>query len=103
MMTANKFLRRFFVASSTFNDEAAQFADENKIHLTDGAAFIDKVLARSAADQQRLLDVATERDYLTPSCPSCGSKRIRRENKRSQSSPHISRRRSCIARICETN
>jgi restriction system protein len=85
VMAANKFRRGIFVASSTFNDEATQFAEVNKIHLINGAAFIDKVLARPAADQQRLLDVATEGDYLTPSCPSCGIKLISRENKKSQS------------------
>jgi len=85
VMTASKIARGTFVAASTFNEEASQFAQENKIHLIDGAGFIEKMLIRPAADQQRLLEVATEGDYLVPSCPSCGVKLVKRENKKDKS------------------
>jgi restriction system protein len=61
-----------FVTSSTFNDEATRFGSENRIYLLDGREFLKRILGRSVADQNRLLEVATEGDYLTPSCPFCG-------------------------------
>lgn len=82
VMTANKLSRGIFMTTSTFNGEATTFALENKIHLIDGAAFLAKILSRPEADRQRLLEVATEGDYLTPSCPSCGIKLAKRENKK---------------------
>ena len=85
VMTDMKVNRGTFVTSSTFNDEARRIARENKIHLVDGQALLDQILKRSGVDQQRLLAVATEGDYLTPSCPSCGIKLVRRENKKDRS------------------
>jgi len=85
VMTATKVTRGVFVTSSTFNDEATRFASENRIHLLDGREFLKGILGRSVADQNRLLEVATEGDYLTPSCPSCGSKLVDRENKKDKS------------------
>lgn len=82
VMTASKLSRGVFVASSTFNGEAKRFAAENRIHLLDGQRFLANILGRPPADQARLLQVATEGDYLTPSCPSCGIKLVRREQKR---------------------
>jgi restriction system protein len=86
VMTDMKVERGVFVTSSMFNDEAGRIAHENRIHLIDGPAFLEQILKRSAADQQRLLSVATEGDYLTPSCPSCGTKLVRRESKKDRSS-----------------
>jgi len=85
VMTASKLSRGVFVASSTFNVEATRFAAENQIHLLDGRRFLNKILERSPLDQKQLLKVATEGDYLTPSCPSCGIKLIKRENRKDNS------------------
>ncbi|TAK43998.1 MAG: hypothetical protein EPO27_13610 [Betaproteobacteria bacterium] len=85
VMTAKAVPRGTFVTASTFNAEAERFANENRIHLIDGAGLLKRILGRSTEDQQRLLKVATEGDYLTPSCPNCGSKLVRRENKKDQS------------------
>jgi restriction system protein len=82
VMTANKLSRGLFVASSTFNEEATRFAAENRIDLIDGRRFLEKILERPPAEQAQLLKVATEGDYLTPSCPNCGIKLVRRENRR---------------------
>lgn len=84
VMTDMKVGRGTFVTSSTFNEEARRIAAENGIHLIDGQGFLEQILKRSPEEQQRLLAVATEGDYLTPSCPSCGIKLLRRENKKDQ-------------------
>jgi restriction system protein len=85
VLTAGKLPRGVFVTSSTFNDEATRFAAENQIHLLDGRRFLNKIMERPPADQTRLLTVATEGDYLTPSCPSCGIKLIKRESRKDKS------------------
>lgn len=85
VMTAKGVPRGTFVTASTFNEEAERFANENRIHLIDGAGLLTRILERSPADQERLLKVATEGDYLTPSCPNCGTKLVRRENKKERS------------------
>ncbi|OGA69349.1 MAG: hypothetical protein A3F77_13545 [Betaproteobacteria bacterium RIFCSPLOWO2_12_FULL_67_28] len=85
VMTANGVQRGTFVTASTYNDQADQFARDNRIHLIDGAGLLQRILERPPADQERLLRVATEGDYLTPSCPSCGTKLVRRENKKDRS------------------
>ena len=86
VMTDRKVTRGIFVTSSTFNDEARRIATENRIQLLEGADFLRRILERSPEDQQRLLKVATQGDYLTPTCPSCGIKLLKRENKKTQSS-----------------
>lgn len=80
-MTAAKVGRGTFVTSSRFSLEAVNFADQNKIHLIDGAEFIRRILARPTPEQQELLEFATSGDYKTPSCPSCGKKLIERRGK----------------------
>lgn len=85
VMTAKGVPRGTFVTASMFNADADRFANENRIHLIDGAGLLTRILERSPADQERLLKVATEGDYLTPSCPNCGTKLVRRENKKDQS------------------
>ena len=85
VMTAKGVQRGTFVTASTFNDQAEQFAKENRIHLIDGEGLLKRIRERSPADQERLLKVATEGDYLTPSCPSCGTKLAERKNKKDQS------------------
>lgn len=85
VMTAKGVTRGIFVTASTFNYEAERFAKENRIHLIEGAGLLKRILERTPEDQERLLKVATEGDYLTPSCPSCGTKLVKRENRKDRS------------------
>lgn len=84
-MTAEGIPRGIFVTSSYFNDEARRFARGNRIYLIDGKQLVEKIVARSDTDKQRLMNVATEGDYLTPSCPSCGTKLVKRKNRKDNS------------------
>jgi len=81
VMASTNIPRGVFVTSSCFSREAECFATDNGIHLLDGAAIVSKILARPPADRDRLLNIATEGAYLTPSCPSCGIKLVSRRNK----------------------
>lgn len=68
-----------FFASGGFTSEAIAFAADNPLTLITGEEFLKTILALPEAAQQRLLAVATEGDYLAPSCPSCGTKMIKRD------------------------
>lgn len=67
-----------FVTTSEYTDDARQFAAQNNIHLIDGPDLLAKILATPEADQRALLQLATEGDFTTPTCPSCGLKMVER-------------------------
>jgi len=85
VITAAKVPRGVFVSSSVFTYEAAQFAAQHPIHLLDGPGLLAKIEERPVADQQRLLAIATEGDYLTPTCPHCGVKMVQRQRRKDDS------------------
>lgn len=72
-----------FMTTSDFTQEAKQFATDhnNKLFLINGEKFVSMLLKLPALSQKKLLDFATEGDYKTPSCPSCGIKLFKRTGK----------------------
>jgi len=81
VMTHNKVQTGVFLTTAQFTDEAVAFAKNNKIALVDGEQFLQKILALPSEAQSDLLTTATEGDWTTPSCPSCGVKMVAREGK----------------------
>lgn len=75
----------YFMAPMGFTDEARAFARENRITLLDGPLFLAMIEQLPAATGQRLLAFATEGDWTTPSCPSCGEKMVSRKKKSNNS------------------
>jgi len=71
------------MATSTFSDDAQQFAKahNDKLFLIDGAKFVSLLSALPRDKRKQLLEFATEGDYTTPSCASCGIKMVRRSGK----------------------
>lgn len=71
------------MTTSTFSDDAREFAKahSNKLFLIDGAKFVSMLLLLAEDKQRLLLDFATDGDYTTPSCASCGIKMVRRSGK----------------------
>lgn len=67
-----------FITTSTFVPEARSFGIANKIDLIDGERLVELINARSPAERSRILAVATDGDYLTPTCVACGIKMVRR-------------------------
>lgn len=59
--------------------QAVAFAKDHRIVLGTGDEFLAKFEALSDVSRRRLLDVALEGDWTTPSCPSCGTKMVRRQ------------------------
>lgn len=72
-----------FMTTSDFTNEAKQFAADhnNKLFLINGEKFVSMILKLPKLTQKKILAYATEVDYKTPSCPSCGIKLLRRAGK----------------------
>jgi restriction system protein len=71
--------RGIFLTTSIYTKEALAFAKDNPIFLIDGEKFFSMISKLSSEAQKRLLDIATEGEYLIPSCPSCGIKMVERK------------------------
>lgn len=82
VMSHEKIPKGFFMASGAYSNDAKEIAKANRITLIDGVMLLAMIKRLPADGQQRLLDLATEGDYTTPSCPSCGVKMLRKTSKR---------------------
>lgn len=80
VMTAKKVGRGFFVTTSTFSKDAAQFANENRIDLLDINGLLAMIGKRSPEQQDALLQVALEGEYWKPTCVNCGIKMVPRKS-----------------------
>lgn len=79
VMVHNKVDTGVFLATGSFTLEANEFAKGHRIALGNGDQFLAKLKALSEDTRRRLLDIAVEGDWTTPSCPSCGTKMVLRE------------------------
>lgn len=77
-MVADAAPRGIFMTTSDFTQEAVDFAVANKIELISGARFVELIAMLPELSRNQLLDIATEGDYTTPTCASCGIKMVRR-------------------------
>lgn len=82
VMAHEKIAEGIFLATGNFTSEAIDFAKANHIDTVDGEQYLKMIGKLSDEAQQRLLHLATDGDYRTPSCPSCGIKLIRRASER---------------------
>lgn len=78
VMAAEKVGNGAFFTTGEFTAEAADWARDKKVDLVNGREFISRIGQMSATAQQSLLNLATEGDYTTPTCPSCGIKMVER-------------------------
>lgn len=67
-----------FFTSGEFTSEAREFARQNRLDLVDGDEFLSRICQLPPEAAERLLSLATEGDYTTPTCPNCGIKMVRR-------------------------
>lgn len=82
VMVHEKVDKAFFMAPGGFTDEARAFATEHRITLLDAKLFYAMIARLPAESRQRLLTLATDGDWTTPTCPSCGKKLVARNSKR---------------------
>jgi len=69
------------MTTSVFSGDAVAFAKKqgSRLFLIDGPKFISMIGGLPEAKRKHLLSFATEGDYTTPTCASCGIKMIWRE------------------------
>jgi restriction system protein len=79
VMAAERISTGIFMTSGEFTAEAEEFA-RGKITLVNGEKLISQIRKLAAADQERLLDMALEGDYQTPTCLRCDVKMTLRES-----------------------
>ncbi|MBK8322036.1 MAG: restriction endonuclease [Betaproteobacteria bacterium] len=72
VMTAASVKEGIVATVGAFTSEARAFALGKEIHLIDGEDFLAKLRNLAPERQQSLLAFATEGDFTTPTCPSCG-------------------------------
>lgn len=80
MMAEKGVARGVFITSATFTAEARTFAATQNIVLIDGPEFIQKIRGLLPEQQKTLLELATQGDFRTPTCPSCGIKMTARNS-----------------------
>lgn len=84
VMAHEKVGKGIFVTTGDYTQEAIDFAKQNPIILITGEMLVNDILAFPDDAKARLLAVATEGDYTTPTCPSCGIKLVHRTTSRSE-------------------
>jgi restriction system protein len=80
LMTHEKAARGVFITTSSFNKDALTFAADHPIQLLDGESLLRKILALPKATQDAMLKLALQGDYKTPTCPSCGTRMVKRSS-----------------------
>lgn len=79
VMAAEKVVNGLFITSGSLTSEALAFAEGKLLSLFSGQEFLSKIRQLSEEDQKRLLAIALEGDYRTPTCPQCGVKMTLRQ------------------------
>jgi len=73
-MVAASVAEGVLVTSGRFTKEAADFAAKHNIRLIDGTTLLAKLADLVPEQAAALLRLATQGDFLTPTCPSCAIK-----------------------------
>jgi len=79
-MASGNIAEGVLVTSGKFTREARDFTGKEKISLVDGAELLTKIGALVPEKSLALLKVATQGDFMTPTCPSCAVKMISRKS-----------------------
>lgn len=64
----------FYIAAGSFSAEAKAFAKEHQVTLISGGMLLTMLKRLREGLQVKLLHMATEGDYKTPTCPACDIK-----------------------------
>lgn len=83
VMASMRIAEGILATSSTFSDDAREYAKANHIDLMDADRILQAIATLTEAQQASLLQLATAGDYTTPTCPSCGVKMTERRARES--------------------
>jgi restriction system protein len=84
VMAAEHIGPAMFITSGSFTSDAEDFA-KGRMTLVSGKRFLELIRKLPEDKQQKLLEVALEGDYSTPTCPQCDIKMVMRESKKDRS------------------
>lgn len=78
VITHESACKGILMTTSKFSEDAKSLAHQQseKLQLVDGDRFLSMIAELSDEFRQLLLEIATEGDYTTPTCASCGEKMI---------------------------
>jgi restriction system protein len=79
-MAAANIAEGVLVTSGKFTQEARAFAAKEKITLVDGDDLLARINALVPEKALALLELSTRGDFLTPTCPACGIKMVKRKS-----------------------
>jgi restriction system protein len=82
VMSHEKIGKGFYMTSADYSDDAKEVAKANNITLITGEMLLMMIQRLPEESQKKLLALATEGAYTTPSCPSCGVKMVSRTGKK---------------------
>jgi restriction system protein len=81
-LMAAKVSEGVLLTSGRFTQEAASAAAKEGVQLLDGAALLERIAALPAETSMALLKIATQGDFVTPTCPICSVKMVSRQSTR---------------------
>lgn len=84
VMAADQIGTGMLITSGSFTTEAEDFA-KGRMTLVSGTRFLELIRRLPEDKQLKLLDVALDGDYRTPTCPQCDIKMVLRESKKGRS------------------
>ena len=79
-MTPARVGEAVLVAAGKFAQPAVEFAAKHHIELIDGTRLLEAFAALAPEKSLALLKLATEGDFLTPTCPECAIKMVSRKS-----------------------
>lgn len=79
-MTGANIAEGVLLTSGRFTHEAVALAAKERIKLIDGAALLARIAELPPEKSAALLSLATQGDFLTPTCPSCAVKMTSRSS-----------------------
>ena len=79
VMASHQLKRGTYATSSSYTEDASQFAKANGINAMDGARLLQQIASRTPEQQQNLLAIAYKGEYWRPTCASCGIKLVERK------------------------
>lgn len=82
VMTADEIGWGIFATTSGFTEEAKIFAQGKNMTLMGGLDFLNEINKLQPQQTEWLLKLATQGDFITPTCPQCDVKMVARESKR---------------------
>lgn len=82
VMAADRIPHGFFVTTGKYTSEARSWAAGKSLSLIDGIDLLRRLSDLPSEKQVALHAAITAGDYTTPTCPRCGCKMVRRQNRK---------------------